>query len=178
MAGRDMRRDLFAMAGILVTVLGLVGMAGRPPLVGSPAPEVALKDVGGREVRLSDQRGRVVLVNFWATWCKPCEAEMPAMQTSFHKLGPSGFVILAINTLDRPADAAEHSRTRGYTFPILFDHREETANRFRVNRLPTSFLIDREGIIREQIMGSLLTEERITELVRAYGGSSSLPKRP
>jgi peroxiredoxin len=132
---------------------------------------VALKDLGGQEVRLSNQRGKVTLVNFWATWCKPCEAEMPAMQASFQKLRQHGFVILAINTLDSPALAAEHARSRGYTFPILFDQREEVANRFRVNRLPTSFLIDREGIVREQILGSLLTEERITELVRTYGGS-------
>lgn len=166
-----MRRGLFSV-GAVVALLGLVGMGGRPPVIGAPAPEVMLKDLRGQEVKLSDLRGKIVLVNFWASWCKPCDAEIPAMQTSFQKLRQSGFVILAINTLDNTAQAAEHIRSRGYTFLVLIDHKEEVANRFRVHGLPTSFLIDREGIVREQIFGSLLTEERITELLRTYGGAS------
>jgi thiol-disulfide isomerase/thioredoxin len=130
---------------------------------------VTLKDLRGQEVRLSDHRGKVVLINFWATWCKPCETEMPVLQASFQKLRHGRFVILAINTLDSSSLAAEHIRSRGYTFPVLFDQREEAANRFRVRRLPTSFLIDRKGIVREQILGSLLTEERIAELAKIYG---------
>lgn len=166
-----MKRGLFSV-GAVVALLGLIGMAGRPPLIGAPAPEVILNDLRGQEVMLSDQRGKVILINFWATWCKPCESEMPAMQASFQKLRQSGFVVLAINTLDNASQAAEHVRSRGYTFPVLIDHKEEVANRFRVRGLPTSFLIDREGIVREQIFGSLLTEERISELVRIYGGAS------
>lgn len=166
-----MKYCLFSM-GAVGALLGLVGMGGRPPLIGAPAPEVILNDLRGQEVMLSGQRGKVILINFWATWCKPCEAEMPAMQASFQKLRQSGFVVMAINTLDNASQAAKHVRSRGYTFPVLIDHKEEVANRFRVHGLPTSFLIDREGIVREQIFGSLLTEERISELVRIYGGAS------
>lgn len=162
-----MKRGLFSV-GAVVALLGLVGMGGRPPVIGAPAPEVILKDLRGQEVKFSDLRGQVVLVNFWATWCKPCETEMPAMEASFQKLRQGGLVILAINTLDSATQAAEQVRRQGYTFPVLIDHGEEAANRFRVRGLPTSFLIDREGIVREQIFGSLLTEERIANLFRTY----------
>ncbi len=146
------------------------GMAARPPLVGAPAPEVALKDLQGKEVRLSDLRGKIVLLNFWATWCKPCKEEMPAMQASYDKLRGQGFVVLAINELEDEGKVAEYIRQYGHTFPVLMDHDNRVANRYGVFGLPASFVVDRQGIVREHIYGNLLTEERITDLVRRYGG--------
>jgi len=154
-------------------LLGLLGMAGRPPLVGAPAPEIALKDLQGQEVRLSDLHGKVVLVNFWATWCKPCKEEMPAMQASYERLRDQGFVVLAVNELEDVEKVAEHIKTHGHTFLVVMDHNNGVANRYGVVGLPASFLIDRQGIVREHIFGSLLTEQRIAELVRQYGGASA-----
>ncbi len=154
-------------------LLGLLGMAGRPPLVGAPAPEIALKDLQGQEVRLSDLHGKVVLVNFWATWCKPCKEEMPAMQASYERLREQGFVVLAVNELEDVEKVAEHIKTHGHTFLVVMDHNNGVANRYGVVGLPASFLIDRQGIVREHIFGNLLTEERIFELVRRYGGASA-----
>jgi len=154
-------------------LLGLLGMAGRPPLLGSPAPEIALKDLQGQEVRLSDLHGKVVLVNFWATWCKPCKEEMPAMQASYERLRDQGFVVLAVNELEDVEKVAEHIKTHGHTFLVVMDHNNGVANRYGVVGLPASFLIDRQGIVREHIFGSLLTEQRIAELVRQYGGASA-----
>ncbi len=154
-------------------LLGLLGMAGRPPLVGAPAPEIALKDLQGQEVRLSDLHGKVVLVNFWATWCKPCKEEMPAMQASYERLREQGFVVLAVNELEDVEKVAEHIKTHGHTFLVVMDHNNGVANRYGVVGLPASFLIDRQGIVREHIFGSLLTEERIADLVRRYGGASA-----
>jgi peroxiredoxin len=156
-----------------IVLIGLIGMAGRPPLIGGPAPEISLKDLQGQGVRLSDFRGKVVLLNFWATWCKPCKEEMPAMQAGYDKLRDKGFVVLAVNELENTQKVAEHIRTHGHTFKVVMDHNNQVANRYGVVGLPVSFLIDRDGIVREKISGNLLTEERIAELFRRYGGESA-----
>jgi peroxiredoxin len=161
-------KTVLSAVGVLV-VLGILGMAARPPLVGSPAPEIVLPDLQGRDVKLSDLRGKVVLVNFWATWCKPCKEEMPAMQASQDKLRDKGFVVLAVNELEDTAKVAEHIRTHGHTFEVVMDHNNKVANMYGVVGLPASFLIDPQGIVRERISGSLLTESRIEEMVKKYG---------
>jgi peroxiredoxin len=163
-----MKRLLSTFLGVMV-FSGLLGMASRPPLIGSPAPEVILKNLQGQEVKLSDFRGKVVLVNFWATWCKPCKEEMPAMQASYDKLRDEGLVVLAVNELEDTEKVAEHIKTHGHTFPVVMDRQNRVANRYGVVGLPASFLIDRQGIVRERISGSLLTESRILDLFRKYG---------
>src|SRR5437870_589424 len=154
-------KTIVSVVSLLTVLSGLLGMAARPPLVGSPAPEIVLKDLQGREVKLSDLRGKVVLVNFWATWCKPCKEEMPAMQASYDKLRDKGFVVLAVNELEDTARVAEHIRTHGHTFEVVMDHNNQVANVYGVVGLPASFLIDPQGIVRERIAGSLLTQSHI-----------------
>jgi peroxiredoxin len=167
-------KRVFVAVVMVVGLLGLLGMAARPPLVGGPAPEITLKDLRGQDVRLSDLRGKIVLLNFWATWCKPCKEEMPAMQASYDKLRGQGLVVLAVNELEDTEKVIEHVRKHGHTFLVVMDHDNVVANRYGVVGLPVSFLVDRQGIVREQIFGSLLTEERIAELVRRYGDSPSV----
>ena len=162
-------KTIVSAVSLLIVLSGLLGMAARPPLVGSPAPEIVLKDLQGRDVKLSDLRGKVVLVNFWATWCKPCKEEMPAMQASYDKLRDKGFVVLAVNELEDTARVAEHIRTHGHTFEVVMDHNNQVANMYGVVGLPASFLIDPQGIVRERISGSLLTQSHIEELVKKYG---------
>ena len=162
-------KTIASAVSLLIVLSGLLGMAARPPLIGSPAPEIVLKDLQGRDVKLSDLRGKVVLVNFWATWCKPCKEEMPAMQASYDKLRDKGFVVLAVNELEDTARVAEHIRTHGHTFEVVMDHNNQVANMYGVVGLPASFLIDPQGIVRERISGSLLTESHIEEMVKKYG---------
>ena len=162
-------KTIASAVSLLIVLSGLLGMAARPPLIGSPAPEIVLKDLQGRDVKLSDLRGKVVLVNFWATWCKPCKEEMPAMQASYDKLRDKGFVVLAVNELEDTARVAEHIRTHGHTFEVVMDHNNQVANVYGVVGLPASFLIDPQGIVRERISGSLLTESHIEEMVKKYG---------
>ena len=161
-------KTIVSAVSLLIVLSGILGMAARPPLVGSPAPEIVLPDLQGRDVKLSDLRGKVVLVNFWATWCKPCKEEMPAMQASYDKLRDKGFVVLAVNELEDTARVAEHIRTHGHTFEVVMDHNNQVANMYGVVGLPASFLIDPQGIVRERISGSLLTESRIEEMVQRY----------
>ena len=171
-----MRKLLFSVM-VVVSALGLLGMAGRPPLVGGPAPEITLKDLQGQEVRLSDLRGKIVLLNFWATWCKPCKDEMPAMQASYDKLRGQGLVVLAVNELEDTEKVIEHIRSHGHTFTVVMDHDNRVANRYGVVGLPASFIVDRQGIVREQIFGSVLTEDRITEMVKRYGDPAPSARR-
>ena len=166
-------KPVWPLLAVLILSLGLWGMAGRPPLIGGPAPEVSLKDLQGQDVSLSDFRGKVVLLNFWATWCKPCKEEMPAIQASYDKLGDKGFVVLAINELEDTERVADYIRKYNHTFPVLMDRKNQVANKYGVVGLPASFLIDPQGIVRERIVGSLLTEPRIEDLFQQYSPRSN-----
>lgn len=162
-----------AAVAILALAFGVVWLQSakyEPLTVGMAAPDFTLPDLGGKNQKLSDYRGKVVFLNFWATWCKPCKDEMPAMQASYDKLRDQGLVVLAVNELEDTEKVIEHVRKHGHTFPVVMDHDNVVANRYGVVGLPASFIVDRQGIVREQIMGSLLTENRIAELVNRYGG--------
>jgi peroxiredoxin len=141
------------------------GMGSRVPAVGTAAEDFRLPDLTGKEQSLGQYRGRVVLVNFWATWCKPCTTEMPAMQASYDKLRDKGFVVLAINELEDDAQVREHIKQHGHTFPVLMDRDNKVANQFGVFGLPVSVFIDEKGVVQEYIKGGLLTEQVILDTV-------------
>jgi len=153
---------------ILILVIGAGWMVFLPPLPnettggrtpapgeGFLAPDFALQDAQGKTVRLSDLRGGPVLVNMWASWCPPCQAEMPAMQKTYEIYAKQGFTILAVNTTyqDEQSAALEFAAQHGLTFPILFDLDGSVSRAYRVQSMPTSFFIDQEGVIRRVIIG-------------------------
>ncbi|MBK5280630.1 MAG: TlpA family protein disulfide reductase [Nitrospiraceae bacterium] len=140
-------------------------MGSRVPAVGMQAEDFRLTDLAGKEQSLSLYRGKIVLLNFWATWCKPCTTEMPAMQASFDKLRDKGFVVLAVNELEDDAKVREHIKQYGHTFPVLMDRDNKVANQFGVFGLPVSVFIDREGRVQEYIKGGLLTEQKIDDAI-------------
>jgi peroxiredoxin len=141
------------------------GMGSRVPAVGTTAEDFQLPDLTGKQQSLSQYRGKVVLVNFWATWCKPCTTEMPAMQTTYDSLREKGFVVLAINELEDEAKVREHITQYGHTFPVLLDRDNKVANQFGVFGLPVSVFIDEKGVVQEYIKGGLLTEQVILDTV-------------
>lgn len=157
----------FLIAGLIMVIgSGLAwGMGSRVPAVGTAAEDFQLTDLDGKSQSLSQHRGKVVLVNFWATWCKPCTTEMPAMQTTYDKLRDKGFVVLAINELEDEAKVREHIKQYNHTFPVLLDRSNKVANQFGVFGLPVSVFIDEKGVVREYIKGGLLTEQLILEAV-------------
>ncbi|HKW87062.1 MAG TPA: TlpA disulfide reductase family protein [Nitrospiraceae bacterium] len=140
-------------------------MASRVPAVGMQAEDFQLSDLDGRPQSLSQHRGKIVLLNFWATWCKPCTTEMPAMQAVYDKLRDRGFVVLAINELEDDVEVREHIRTYNHTFTVLMDRDNQVANQYGVYGLPVSVFIDEAGIVQEYIKGGLLTEPKIYEIV-------------
>jgi peroxiredoxin len=140
-------------------------MGSRVPTVGMQAEDFLLTDLEGKSQSLSQYRGKIVLLNFWATWCKPCTTEMPAMQASFDKLHDKGFVVIAVNELEDDARVREHIKQYGHTFPVLMDRDNKVANQFGVFGLPVSIFIDQEGRMQEYFKGGLLTEQKIEEVV-------------
>jgi peroxiredoxin len=155
------------LAGVMLMAgSGLVwGMGSRVPAVGTTVEDFRLVDLEGKPQSLTQYRGKVVLVNFWATWCKPCTTEMPAMQATYEKLRDKGFVVLAINELEDELKVREHIKQHGHTFPVLMDRDNKVANQFGVFGLPVSVFIDEKGVVQEYIKGGLLTEQVILDTV-------------
>jgi len=126
-----------------------------PPLeAGRPAPAFALPRLGGGEpLELASLRGNVVLLNFWATWCKPCEDEMPAMERLYQSLRGQGFELVAVS-VDTGDQEVEAFRERlGLSFPILRDPDREVANRYQSPRFPESWLVGRDGVLVARFIG-------------------------
>jgi peroxiredoxin len=138
-------------------------MGERVPATGMPATDFTLTDLDGRTQSLSQYRGKVVLLNFWATWCKPCTTEMPAMQACYDKLRDKGFVVLAVNELEDDEKVREHIRAYKHTFPVLMDRENRVANLYGVYGLPVSVFIDETGIVQAYVKGGLLTEQKIED---------------
>jgi cytochrome c biogenesis protein CcmG, thiol:disulfide interchange protein DsbE len=118
-----------------------------------PAPDFALTALDGSRVRLRDLRGRVVLLNFWATWCAPCRDEMPALARLGVELGDRGLAVLAVNHQEAPDVVAAFARELGVTVPVLLDSAGDVAERYRVQALPTTYLIGRDGTLAGVVLG-------------------------
>lgn len=160
----------FMIAAMMPLLLGMSqapawSMGERVPVVGSTAADFTLPDLNGQAQQLSQFRGKIVLLNFWATWCKPCTTEMPAMQSCYDKLRDKGLVVLAVNELEDDAKVREHIKNYGHTFPVLMDHDNRVANMYGVYGLPVSVFIDERGVVQEYIKGGTLTEEKIHQVV-------------
>jgi thiol-disulfide isomerase/thioredoxin len=143
---------------ILAAALGLiwVGDSRVPAPVGrgGSAPDFDLPLLSGNErFVLSEKRGRVVLVNFWATWCKPCEEEMPSMERLYRELAPAGFEMVAVSVDQDPADVEKFRERVGVTFPIALDPSQEVSALYQTQGFPESLLVDQEGRILERYVG-------------------------
>jgi peroxiredoxin len=141
-----------AVAAVLAVLLFAEPPA-DPIRPGQRAPEFELALLDGGSVSLEALRGKVVLVNFWATWCAPCEAEMPAMERLYAALRGDGFELLAIS-VDAERDDVEAFRKRlALTFPIALDPDKRAADAYQSHRFPESYLVDRDGTIRARYIG-------------------------
>ncbi|WML44481.1 TlpA disulfide reductase family protein [Neobacillus sp. PS3-40] len=121
--------------------------------VGAKAPDFELKTLSGEKVKLSSLKGKKVMLNFWATWCPPCKAEMPEME-QFYKQGNKDVVILAVN-IDPQLDVKGFADKNGITFPILLDEDDSVNGMYQILSIPTTYFIDRNGIIQNKYTGSM-----------------------
>ena len=127
----------------------------EPLAVGKIAPDFALTDLNENPIRLSDYRGKVVFLNFWATWCAPCREEMPSMEVLFKNFEKDGLVILAVS-IDRVTttkDIPPFVKGMNLTFPVLMDSWGKTDKPYKRMGVPETFIIDQDGVIREIIIG-------------------------
>lgn len=130
------------------------------PSVGFLAPEFSLSTATGEVFSLADLRGRPVLLNFWASWCPPCRAEMPALQKVYAEYQNQGLLVLAINATaqDDVGQALTFAQNLGLSFPILLDRDGAVMTQYQVNALPTSFFILSDGTIQEIVVGGPMSE--------------------
>jgi peroxiredoxin len=123
--------------------------------VGDEAPNFTLRDLTGKMMSLSQFRGKVVLLNFWATWCGPCRVEMPAMEQLYQAFPRREFEILAVSTDSQGAVVTRpFQKQMGFTFPILHDSEYRTGLVYGARTLPITFMLDRQGIVRQKIFGA------------------------
>ena len=141
--------------------------------VGLRAPSIMLPTLKGEPVELSAFQGKVVLVNFWATWCGPCLIEMPSMQRLYEKLGNERFEILAISSdFEGAAVVKPYVDRLRLTFPILLDPRFQANNTYKITAIPTTVVIDRDGVITHKFFGArdwdtAESHKLISQLLRA-----------
>lgn len=137
------------------------------PQTGFLAPNFTAKALDGQTVKLSDLRGKVVLVNIWASWCPPCRAEMPAIEHTYQAYKNQGFMVLAVDSTvqDTVANAQAFVNENQLSFPILMDETGEITRLYRVQSLPTSFFIGPDGVIREVIVGGPMAQALLVSRV-------------
>ncbi|MCP4039491.1 MAG: TlpA family protein disulfide reductase [bacterium] len=145
---------VIAVVALGIGVLSLREQVASPVARGVEAPAFSLERLeDGAPVSLEDKRGQVVLLNFWATYCKPCEDEMPAMDRLYRALQPEGFEMLAV-AVDEERGLVEAFRQRlGVSFPILLDPQQDVSRQYQTTGFPESLLIDKSGMIVERYIG-------------------------
>lgn len=148
-----------ALAGLATLAARPAGAATEPAYDVSPwqgaVPPLQAVDTQGKTWRLSDLRGRVVLLNFWASWCEPCRAEMPTLQQIADFYGPDKLLVLAINFKEHPTRAIQFAARTGLSLPVLLDPQGQTARAWGVKVFPTTVLVDRQGLPRQRVQGEL-----------------------
>jgi len=136
------------------------------PVTGAPAPDFTLASLAGGQVKLSSLKGQVVLVNFWATWCIPCRAEMPAIQQAYNARKGQGFTVLAVNLNESRQDIQTYVDTLNVSFPVLLDAGDSISNLYRVRGYPTSFFIDRSGTVAIENVGMMTDTQLANNLAK------------
>jgi peroxiredoxin len=152
-APRDPIDPLTLRRAVLAAVPALLATLAAAPALAvvvaqAPAPDFTLAAVDGANLRLKEQRGKVVLVNFWASWCGPCRQEMPHLNRLYDKYRESGFQLLGINIDDDPRSAVQLATRWGLHFPVLLDTDKRVSRQYDLGTMPSTVLIDRDGRVR------------------------------
>ena len=132
---------LVIVSGVLSTLASAASMQGR-------APDFTLKTQDGKSISLSELRGQVVMINFWATWCGPCRKEMPLLEALYKRYNRLGFTLLGVNVEEDPSGADEYLAETPVSFPILYDRANNVSKLYDVNAMPSTVIVDRQGNVR------------------------------
>ncbi len=123
-------------------------LAATAALPSSQAPDFTLRTADGRQLRLQEMRGQVVMVNFWATWCGPCKVEMPHLNALYDKYKSAGFTLLGVNVDEDQRAAIGLAQRMGLHFPVLLDADKKVSRQYDLSTMPSTVLIDRDGKVR------------------------------
>lgn len=134
------------LAAVTLTLLAISPV--QSSTIDGIAPDFTLKSASGNNLRLSEYRGEVVLINFWASWCGPCRQEMPLLDELHNRYKPLGFTVLAINVEEDPGKALRLLEDMQPGFPVLFDNTSEVSKQYDVVAMPSTVLVDRNGNMR------------------------------
>jgi len=160
-------RTLFILAGVVIVAVIVIAFyregvprsgevaLGPAMLAGAPAASFTVKRLNGKDDSLAGYRGKVVLVNLWATWCTPCRAEMPALEQLYREDRSKGFIVLGIDQGESAKVAAEYARARGVSFPVLIDEAQQYGRAYAARGIPTSVLVDRNGHVVKGVDGEM-----------------------
>ena len=135
------------LPGIILAIFAASSLASST-LEGQSAPDFVLKSSTGNNLRLSEYRGDVVMINFWATWCGPCRQEMPLLDDLYGRYERVGFTLLGVNIDDDSRRAMKMIEELGVNFPVLFDESKDVSKLYAVEAMPVTVLVDREGTVR------------------------------
>ncbi|GLI39801.1 TlpA family protein disulfide reductase [Geobacter hydrogenophilus] len=150
-------RKIFLILPILflLTLMGCSKEA-KPPVEGNPAPDFTLNTLNGEVVKLSDLKGQVVIVNFWATWCPPCREEIPSMMRLNAAMAGKPFRMLCVSIDDGGKVAVEEFfRKTGFSLPALMDTDKRAGKLYGITGVPETFVIDRHGVILKKVVGAM-----------------------
>jgi len=139
-------------------------VAAGPVQKGQPAPDFTLTTLDGNQAALSDYAGQVVVVNFWATWCPPCKAEMPDIHDYYQANQDKGLTVLAVNAQEDKATVSRFIESTGFTFPVLLDSRGDVEQQYQVRSFPSTFVIDRDGRVVYIHVG-LITPDVLADVI-------------
>lgn len=145
-------------------------------LIGKTAPDFRLKDIHGKEVGIADMKGKVILLRFWSTRCVSCKEEMPKLEISYKNLNSKGFEILAVNVEDTLEKALGFAHELNLTYPILIDENQSTANIYKVYGVPTTFFVDKQGVVRERIFGDMDNKAIENIILPLLEGKALIPR--
>ena len=137
------------------------------PEVGRLAPDFTLVDLEGNQVSLSDFRGKTVFINFWATWCPPCRAEMPEIEAVYQEYKNKDVVVIGVDLQETEGEVRQFVQRGGYSWIFVIDATGEVANNYRITAIPTSFFVDKEGIIRAINVGAMTKKTMESKLAEA-----------
>ncbi|MCG8316572.1 MAG: peroxiredoxin family protein [Pseudomonadales bacterium] len=156
---------------LVISVISMPSFSWSADLfVGDRAPNFTLKSNKNENLRLSEQRGQVIFISFWAKWCGTCNQQLKALQGIHNEHQDKGFQVWAISLDEDPMEASFHAQNRGYSFPVLFDKEHKISKTYKIDDLPSVVIVDRDGIIRyvkEEFRSNLVAEykNQISKLV-------------
>lgn len=166
-----MFKKFVKQTGVLLVLAALFTASAQAEVLEGPAPDFTLKSRSGENIKLSELRGEVVMINFWASWCAPCRQEMPLLEDMYKKYSDLGFVLLGVNVEEDSSKASELLREVPVSFPVLYDNTNKVTKMYDVVAMPSTVMVDRDGKMRYLHRGYLPGYEneyvkQIKELIR------------